>query len=546
MKYYLIVLLMTPLMAASQPVIVWQECFGTSLGDYFNDAIATIDNGFLVAAYFEGTDGDATPDDPILHPIIVMKFDSAFNIEWRKEYGGSNGYNNTIKILPLSDGYLFGAFSSATDGDFVGNNGGRDFALLKTDFEGNKIWAKCYGGPGDDFIKSVMLTDDNSYLITGSSYFEGGDIPFHYGDGSSADAIIMKIDSMGEIIWVKNFGGSSGDGPIGDPVLCNSGIYQIHIFSASTDYDLVDADTAIGDLKRWIVNLNSSGEIVQQNYISSESDLTRFDGRTFRSDSLTIVIGSGNAESVLFPAPESHGGLEGAMAIFDNNLDLKELHQWGGSLDDTYYTFTRDEFGNYFFIGTSNSMDGDLPNNYNGGSNEDYWLLKTDSNLNKLWSINFGGEFEGGDLAGGAFLGNIFYKDNHIYLFTTCMVPDIIPDHDIQCGHLSNITGFNFSDAWILDFELPFNDIESVKNGLFQLFPNPAENFVNIKFSSLISSFQNYHIYIYDIVGNLISVDEPNSQTFTLDTSKYVNGIYIIKILQNNDFIGHKKFIVQH
>ncbi|MEZ5013669.1 MAG: T9SS type A sorting domain-containing protein [Chitinophagales bacterium] len=540
------ILLVLKNIAFSQPIISSQRCFGTSYGDYFTDAIATNDNGFLATLFYEGTDGDATPDDPILHPAIIVKFDSVLNIEWQKEFGGTTGYNNTIKILQLPNGYLIGAFSSATDGDFEGNHGERDFALLKTDFNGNKIWAKCYGGPGDDYIKSVMITDDNSYLMTGSANIAGGDIPFIYGDGFSTDAVVMKIDSNGEILWTKVFGGSSYDGPVGDPVLVKPGVYQMHIYSASDDHDLADADTSAGELKRWVVNIDADGNIIKQNFISSVTDLSTADGSTVYDNNQTMIVGVGFADSESYPQPEPHEGFEGAVAIFDNSLNLTELHQWGGSHDDRFFRFTNDNYGNFIFIGSSKSLDGDVPGNYNDGLNNDFWMLKTDPDLNKLWSINFGGASANpyGDIGPGGFVGNLICKNNHIYLFASCVIPNLLPDQDIECGHYSTIPGFNFTDAWLVDFTLPYNEINDISQDSIKIFPNPVSEILNVKTAKFNKNviLNIYNVNSEKVYSNLFE----DSSNIILNTSDFPVGFYLINIINDNKLIYSSTFIVQH
>lgn len=544
MRFFLFfAVLITGFGVFAQPSIAWQRCYGTSSSDYFTDAILTNDGGFLASMFYNGTDGDAGETDLTL-PLRLIKFDSLFNIEWEKAFGGTNGYSNSIKILNLADGYLLVAFSNATNGDFEGNHGGRDFALLKIDFEGNKIWAKCYGGPGEDYIGGAMVTDDNHYLITGSASFAGGDIPFHYGDGFFPDAVIMKIDTSGEIVWVKNYGGTIADGPIGDPILVYPGIYQIHLFSSSNDYDLESANPDIGDLKRWIININSMGDIIQQNFISTETDLTSWDGATFYTDNQTFVVGTGYADSPLFPTTAPSNGYQGALAIFNSDLQLTSLNQWGGSNTDVFNRYTKDEFENYFFIGTSESLDGDLSGNYNNGLNDDYWILKTDKYFTKKWILNFGGAYHMGDLNNGGFVGNLLYKNNHLYAFIKCMVPDVMPDFDIECGHPSITPGVNTSDAWVIAFDLPTSLTElQITQQELTIFPNPNNGSFQLQFP--FSTIEK-QLFVYNINGEKIyttPVYEKEKAVIVLPNLS--NGIYYVA-LTGKDLFYTSELIIFH
>ncbi len=75
--------------------------------------------------------------------------------------------------------------------------GGWDFMLVKTDMSGNMQWNKTYGGPGTDYVNSIISTTDGGYLMTGStnSWGAGGD-----------DVNVIKTDSfrkpsMEQNIW---------------------------------------------------------------------------------------------------------------------------------------------------------------------------------------------------------------------------------------------------------------------------------------------------------------------------------------------------------
>jgi len=47
-----------------------------------------------------------------------------------------------------------------------------DAYFLKIDENGNKEWSEYYGGPGHDFIYSVVITDDSNYMAFGHTWKE--------------------------------------------------------------------------------------------------------------------------------------------------------------------------------------------------------------------------------------------------------------------------------------------------------------------------------------------------------------------------------------
>ncbi|MBK6732366.1 MAG: hypothetical protein IPG60_15895 [Bacteroidetes bacterium] len=184
-----------------------------------------------------------------------------------------------------------------------------DFIIVSTDYNGNKLWSKSYGGPGVDETEGFIATLDGGYLLTGSTNGSGGDIPFHYGSGFTNDAIVIKTDSMGEILWLKVLGGSANDSPIGDVVEIDRGYYIINIGTYSNDYDLTDS--GFEGLKRWIIKIDSLGNKVDESFMEGNVDLY-----TYTNDMVIpfgdgfMVVGNGNANSLLYPTSPEHA-LEG-------------------------------------------------------------------------------------------------------------------------------------------------------------------------------------------------------------------------------------------
>jgi hypothetical protein len=76
--------------------------------------------------------------------------------------------------------------------------GSVDFLLIKTDANGNIIWAKTYGGTYGDYAYSVQQTSDGGYIVAG--YTDS------FGAGSG-DIFLIKTDANGNIIWAKTYGG---------------------------------------------------------------------------------------------------------------------------------------------------------------------------------------------------------------------------------------------------------------------------------------------------------------------------------------------------
>ncbi len=72
-----------------------------------------------------------------------------------------------------------------------------DVRVLKVDDNGNILWSKQFGVPGeDDRVNGIVQTDDEGYLILGSR----DDVNYGYGSW------IFKLDNGGNLIWSRWYG----------------------------------------------------------------------------------------------------------------------------------------------------------------------------------------------------------------------------------------------------------------------------------------------------------------------------------------------------
>jgi len=87
-------------------------------------------------------------------------------------------------------------------------NGELDVLLIKLDTFGNVLWSKTYGGSEDDRGFSLKILDDGNYLIGA----------YHvYDITPNGDGWLIKTDTDGNVIWDKYIGGTGAD-------------YGIHLF----------------------------------------------------------------------------------------------------------------------------------------------------------------------------------------------------------------------------------------------------------------------------------------------------------------------------
>ena len=147
--------------------------------------------------------------------IFLAKYDSSGNVLWAKSAGGSlYDYGSGLSTDRTGNVYVTGSFQSPTItfGPYTLTNAGSyDIFLAKYDSSGNIGWVKNFGGSGADEGYSVATDALANVYVTG--FFTSPSISFGIYTliNAGADNIFLaKYDSLGNVLWAKNNGGTGG------------------------------------------------------------------------------------------------------------------------------------------------------------------------------------------------------------------------------------------------------------------------------------------------------------------------------------------------
>lgn len=229
----------------------------------------------------------------------VFKLDSTGNLLWSKEYDNSNNNYNLWGLISTYDKCYITAepVNAAASANW-------DHVITKIDSTGNVIWTKAWGGTSFDCPRSVQQTIDSGYITVG--------ITNSWGAGDT-DILVTKLDSSGNIQWIKTYGGTGGD--------FGNGIIQTldsnYIVAGYTDswgaegYDILT------------MKLNSTGNILWAKTFGGISDdegnsiiLTPDSG--YIIGGTTASYGRGNTD-ILFIKLNSTGNIEWAKTFGDTS-----------------------------------------------------------------------------------------------------------------------------------------------------------------------------------------------------------------------------------
>ncbi|MCB0536385.1 MAG: T9SS type A sorting domain-containing protein [Bacteroidetes bacterium] len=253
--------------------------------------------------------------------IFISKLDSSGNYLWAVSIGGFYpDYGTSIAVDNSGNVFATGLFEEAVDFDpgletfyLVSNGRTTDIFILKLNVDGNFVWAKSIGGNNSDSGASIAVDGSNSLYVTGSFSwtvdFDPGDETSNLISNGLTDIFVLKLDSLGNFVWVKGVGGTSFDGSNNIALDGNGNIYTTGTFREVVDFDPgegVSDFASEGSTDMYILKLGPAIIAVLENsfetnftvYPNPTNSIVNIDMGTV-NDELNIVIRNQLGQEVL-------------------------------------------------------------------------------------------------------------------------------------------------------------------------------------------------------------------------------------------------------
>ncbi|MGB9589435.1 MAG: hypothetical protein ACPL68_00960 [Candidatus Hydrothermia bacterium] len=166
----------------------WMRYFGGTADDYGNWVYPTTDGGFVIT-------GGTTSYGPVGgdNTAVLLLNSSGLRVWFAIVSGNGSGSLIGQSVIQTSDGgFVVAGITNAF------GSGGYDFVVFKLNSSGGLLWARAIGGPQNDYAYSVAETQDNGLVVAGTTE--------SYGLGSN-EAMVVKLDSYGNLLWARTFGG---------------------------------------------------------------------------------------------------------------------------------------------------------------------------------------------------------------------------------------------------------------------------------------------------------------------------------------------------
>ncbi len=490
-------------------------------------AIPTKDKGiFFVGAMVLKPGGiiPSFPLDTVLQNVLVGKMDSNRQVSWVKVFGGTQDDLAFNACQTPDGGYAVLAVTYSSNGDITGAKGGPDIWLLRLDAMGNLLWQKILGSSESDNPISIANTPDKGFIILGSTNGSDGDVPFHYGGFFSFDWLVVKTDSIGDVQWTKDLGGTRGDGwgggwGIGGAILQVDSFYYLASSSDSRDHDCTDTFWHPGMYTYedfHLLKLSAGGNVLwDSSYGGSDDDAMSFAYFDSRDNSIVMV---GTTHSNDYMVTGYNGGY-GDIWVIKTKQDGTVAWQRtiGTAGDEEGYSLCEGPDGSYIISGTTNNVTG----------GEDAWLLTLDSGGHELCRKSYGG----------------IWHDNAYSIvpsrngYATAGGSDSpLFTEGVNCNTNNSGSFISYWESWPLEIK------NASPNNNISIFPNPATHTLTVAINS--ASQDNYTITIKDVLGRCCYCKQATNLS-EIDISTWNKGMYIVQIRNPGGGFYQQKILIQ-
>ena len=212
----------------------WPQCLiNVSSGGYY---VAMVGNpgyvGSIPVCQVPSTDAS---------DVLFAKLNNAGQSLWFHCFGGSK-LDIVDHVIELEDGFLLVCDTQSDDRDAEGagyhlgyseTSQTPDTWLVRTDFDGNIVWSRCYGGSGSDFPIKAFQNEDGGFTVFGNTNSNDGDvqsaqnlqIPEDYHHHSRL--WVFRTDVDGNLLWERVIGTKYSDIILNDVMMLSDTVYTI-------------------------------------------------------------------------------------------------------------------------------------------------------------------------------------------------------------------------------------------------------------------------------------------------------------------------------
>ncbi len=473
------------------------------------------------------------------YEIFVAKTDENGQFAWAKAMGGLSGENGTA-ITADADGnvYVTGVYQETADFDpgaatfNLTSSGGLDIFVVKLDADGNFVWARSFGGEDYEQTTGIAVDSSGNVYLTGYFYaaadFDPSAAEFEMTPFGSGDGFAVKLDSSGDFLWAKQFGGTGFDLATTMEMTAD-GIYISGNFAGNADFNPSDSETfnltTSGD-GVYILHLDTDGEFVNATKVCEANgniyglgldiDST---GNAYVSGYFggIIIFATDGGAPITYNSPNFYNGYVAKVAAGGQAVWAKYLDATAGSQAYDVAVNSENEVFTYGFYSGSITIDSFNLTQTSIVNAQQNYLAKYDSDGNAVAAFGFGGS----NFVDTCTMG----IDDTDDIYLSAAFENSIDINPLEEG-MQNVTSTDFRDVFLIKMR---NEILATPENpgiSFTVSPNPTNDLININSTATLDG-QEYSIF--DMTGRKVASGSLSNQN-QISLAEMAQGIYNIEM----------------
>ena len=273
----------------AQGRVVWAFAYPAGLqGSAITQIRQTTDGGYIAVGNVSGADGNLG--------ALILKLDGAGTVQWQREFdptGSTSAYFNAVQQTSDGGYVAIGEFYT------IGESYPYPTSVLVAAFDpsGNVRWQRGFNNVDDQGLPSGyehalagIQTSDDGYLIAGNW---SNAIPGPFPQEDSGGALLLKLDSSGNIEWQQAYNGGIYcyfNGYNTTCVLITALVYSVHqtadggyVLAGLGNLELLDSVPQVP----WLAKVDSAGNLLWQYFYYDLSSAGRPISQYFASSTPT-------------------------------------------------------------------------------------------------------------------------------------------------------------------------------------------------------------------------------------------------------------------
>lgn len=276
----------------------------------------------------------------------LMRLDQAGNVLWNFAYGEVNA-DQGADVAVLPDGFLQVGTHSAV------SNGNGEGLIVRTDVNGQVVWARALSGPLDESLYSCAVLPSGDFVVSGQTNSFGA---------GNVDAWLARISASGNLMWTRTFGGTGIEAGFGVEVTLEGDIlmsgYTNSFGPGGYNGFLAKFDT-LGNFKWGNAYGGTGGDLSYRALVSRQG------GYLLTGYSTTLGV----------------GGQDGFAIRTDTAGNILWANAYGSPAMDRIFHATDAPTSGFYLTGETTT------NTFGAG---DHMILRVDLNGNLVWAYHYG------------------------------------------------------------------------------------------------------------------------------------------------------------